>query len=142
MATTNNGGIDLSGYVVRNADGSIDVQQTHVKFTSDLNKFLQMEKADSEVIAKAVEKVWQDNPDQKTLPMGAVVHYAMQNLEYSPEAFNDLSERVANFIRSKPAIYKIGKGKGGGVSRVVHEGASSTPPQGGSIRPKATGTAG
>lgn len=134
--------LDLSGYVSRNTDGSIDVQGTHAKFTNDLNKFIQMERADAEVIARAVEKVWQDNPGQKTLPMGAVVHYAMQNLDYSPEAFNDLSERVANFIRSKPALYKIGKGKGGGVSRVTGETAQSAPPQGGSIRPKSTGTTG
>ncbi len=141
MANSNDS-LALSGYVTRTPDGNIDVQATHVKFTQDLNKFMQMEKADAEVIAKAVEKVWQDNPDSKTLTMGAVVHYAMQNLEYPPEGFTDLSERVADFIRNKPGLYKINKGKGGGVTRVAEGAPGSQAPVGGSIRPKSTGTNG
>lgn len=134
--------LNLSSFVTRNTDGSIDVQQTHVKFTNELNKLIQTEKADGEVIAQAVEKVWKDNPDQKTFPMPALVHYALQNLEYSPESYGDLSERVANYIRAKSNMYRIGKGKGGGVSRVDAGAPMASTPPSGSIRPKATGTTG
>ncbi len=133
---------DLSGYVTRTTDGSVDIQQSHAKFTGDLNRLIQMERADSEVIARAVEKVWQDHTEQKVLPMGALIHYAMENLQTSPENFNDLQERVANFVRSKPGIYKIGKGKGGGVSRVgVEAGGQPSVPPGGSVRPKSSSQA-
>ncbi len=140
--SNSNDSLGLSGYVARGSDGNVDIQATHVKFTQDLNKFIQMEKADGEIIGKAVEKVWLDNPDSKTLVMGALVHYAMQNLEYSPEMYGDLSERVAEHIRNKPGLYKINKGKGGGVSRVTSDVHTSSVPAGGSIRPKSTGTNG
>lgn len=138
----------LVSYVQRSNDGTVDVQSTHMKFTQDLHAFIQAEKSDNEVIAQAVAKVWRDRQGTKTLGMQALIHYTMENLKVDPQNYNLIKERVYAYIRNNTRLFKIGKGKGGGVSLLeqeglstqVPQGASSTPPKSGSIQPKlATG---
>lgn len=140
----------LASYVNRSADGTVDVQGTHMKFTQDLHAFLQAEKSDNEVIAQAVGKVWKDRQGVKTLGMQALIHYTMENLKVDPQNYNLIKDRVYAYIRNNTRLFKIGKGKGGGVSLLeqegsgsntqVPQGSTSAPPKSGSIQPKlATG---
>jgi hypothetical protein len=132
----------LSEYVKRATDGTVDVQGTHMQFTQDLHAFIQAEKSDNEVIAQAVAKAWRDRPGQKTLAMQALIHYAMENLKVEPVNYSVIKDRVHAYIRNNTKLFKIGKGKGGGVSLVEVEGANaqaaatSTPPKSGTIQPK------
>lgn len=130
---------DLSGYVKRTPVGTIDVQGTHLQFTQDIASLVAAERADGEVIAKAVEKAFKDR-SVTTLGMNAILHYAMENLDVDPGNFNSIRDRVATFMRTNKNQYRVSKGKGGGVEWLhqadARQAPSSQPPSSGSIRPR------
>lgn len=128
--------LDISRYVVRDPNGIVDAQSSHVKFAQDLSALIANERSDDEIIGQAVNKVWAERK-VKTLPMPALVHYAMAYLDVPHDHFGETQERVADYIRAKKHLFRIGKGKGGGVTRLNLEEveaqttntASSIPPQ-------------
>lgn len=133
---------DLSSYVIRDSKtGAVDVQASHLKFTQSVAALVQEERADSEVIAKAVEKAFRDRPGTKTLGMTALLHYAMESLAVPEGSFNRIRERVATYIRSNKNQFTVSKGKGGGVTWEHGEETarihSAPPASSGSIRPRA-----
>lgn len=133
-------GLDFDKFAVRTKDGSVDIQQTHTRFTQELHQFIQSERMDNEVIAAAVQRAFTTH-NVKTLPMGAVLQYTMEMLNVSPSDYSMIKERVQKYVRNNVNRYKVAKGKGGGVSWLDQEtiapiGTSVAPPSG-SIRPRA-----
>lgn len=114
--------INLQSYVVRNPDGSIDLDGTERKFSGDLLRFQTERELEAESVGEAVGAVFDKYPGAK-LNMPAVTSMALQNLNVQPENFKTLTEKVQSYIRDRAgerntgAIFHIGKGKGGGVCR-------------------------
>lgn len=101
---------------VRNQDGKIDVNATLAAWSNDLAVFASKEEADLDVIAQAVARVWEENPTLKSMNTDAIASYAMHHIpNVSPTAFNDVSDRIKDYVRSATNLFGMMKGKGGGV---------------------------
>jgi hypothetical protein len=117
--------INVSAYVV-SANGSVDVEASVGKFRGALATFLAERETEQSVIAEAVSAVFDKNPGVIAMP--ALAGLALQELNAAPETFAKLHERVLGYVRESAkgtgAIFKIQKGKGGGVSRIVNAPAT------------------
>ncbi len=109
--------MDLSAFVVRAADGSVDEGATQEKFAGELSAWIHSQEEESGEIALAVSAVFDSSPKGANLPMPALVSLTCQALAVTPETYVSTSEKVHAFIRNCPE-YKVAKGKGGGVKRV------------------------
>lgn len=99
----------------RKNDGSIDVGGTMSELKTLLETYASQEKKENESIAKAVEAVFAEYPDEHlTLP--AVATFAASKVGYTPDTFADTTEKIKNYVRSN-AQYKVGKRAG--VRRVA-----------------------
>lgn len=109
----------VMSFVERTKDGQIDVQRTQLNFTSALQNVVASERDEYFIIGKAIRKVFELKPEIKKIAMGALVHYAMQNLHIPDyDKFNATKEKVTSYIRNNPQMFKITSGKGGGVMLV------------------------
>lgn len=114
-------------FVERTRDGQIDVQRTQLNFTRALHAVVAAEREDYFTIGKALREVFEANPEVKKIGMAPLVHYAMQRMEIPDHArFNIMKEKVSNYIRNNPHLFKISSGKGGGVTWVGGEKAYSS----------------
>jgi len=114
-------------FIERTRDGQIDVQKTQLNFTRALNVVVAAEREDYFTIGKALREVFESNPNAKRIGMAPLVHYAMQKIEIPDHGkFNAMKEKVANYIRNNPHLFKISSGKGGGVEWVGGEKAYSS----------------
>jgi len=117
-----NTAINLNTYVVRAGNGSIDLDATCAKFAKDLLAFQAEMETENEAVGAAVNAVFDQFPGAR-INMPALVNYSLQRLNVQPENFRILSEKVQNYVRDRAgaresgALFHIGKGKGGGVSR-------------------------
>jgi hypothetical protein len=114
-------------FVERTRDGQIDVQRTQLNFTKALHVVVATEREDYFTIGKALREVFEANPEVKKIGMSPLIHYAMRRIEISDHGrFNIMKEKVANYVRNNPHLFKISSGKGGGVAWVGGEKAYSS----------------
>lgn len=144
--------IHLSSFVVRGADGAVDIAATTDKFGIELTKFIAVNETEVAVIATAVNAVFDDYRGQ-TLTMPTLINYALTKLHANPTNMPALTDRIRGYIHDnadRPAqkakdksilvpaeeprtrSFRISKGVGGGVSRWsdVPEKSDSTPVEG------------
>lgn len=127
--------IEMATYLVRNASGAVDSAATLAKFESDMAKFVADTETETEVIAMAVNEVFDDH--KSTLNMPILVSFALTKLNAQPANYRLLEKKVQDYIRSnadQPAVkdgdkvireaeaprtrlFRIAKGIKGGVSR-------------------------
>lgn len=101
---------------VRGSDGSIDVENTLSAWRNDLEVYASNESADLQTIAQAVSRVWDDNPTLKSMNLDAIASFTMRHIpNVAPSAYNDVSERIKEYVRSATDLFALTKGKGGGV---------------------------
>lgn len=101
---------------VRGSDGSIDVDASLNAWRTDLEVYASKESADLATIADAVTRVWNDNPGLKSMNLDAIASFSMRHLPaVAPSAYNDVSERIKEYVRSATDLFALTKGKGGGV---------------------------
>jgi hypothetical protein len=127
--------IEMATYLVRNASGAVDPAATLAKFEVDMAKFVADTETETEVIAMAVNEVFDDH--KSTLNMPILVSFSLTKLNAQPANYRLLEKKVMDYIRSnadQPAVkdgdkvireaeaprtrlFRIAKGIKGGVSR-------------------------
>lgn len=112
---------NLTVTLVRGTDGSIDVRGSLAAFEAALHKHVAERETETATIAAAVNQVF-DNLAKTgaRANMPYVKSATLTVLNALPGNFNELGERVAQYIRDNAGedkLFTIGKGKGGGVAR-------------------------
>ena len=111
--------IDFEEYVVRGTDGSVDQEATVTRFAEQLATFAEQDRIVSQTVLAALHAAFNAQPVKGVrLAMPAVVFITMKQLN-PPEgaSISELQNKIAAVVRSSPE-FKVGRGKGGGVSRV------------------------
>lgn len=112
---------NMNEFLVRGSDGTVDVDATTLKFRGALEVYIAERETENALIAAAVSEVF-DQFKGANINMPALTSYALQRLNATPSNFMALSERIQEYVRENAGeggIYKIAKGKGGGVRRVA-----------------------
>lgn len=114
--------INLATFAVRDEAGELDLSATVAKFEGALLQYQAERETELATIGAAVNAVF-DAHKGASINMPAVTSLALQKLNVQPETYKALSERVQAFVRDNASeergggIFRIAKGKGGGVSR-------------------------
>ena len=112
----------MDKFTVRNSDGSVDVAASANAYAVALAKWVSENEIASEMIEAAVEATFDRHPGR--LPMPALLSGAVNELGAAPAQFKALTERCHAYVRGQAEVgrLEIGKGKGGGVSRLARPG--------------------
>lgn len=110
--------IKMSEYVVRDTTGTVDIDATIEKFGTELQSYLDTAERESVDIGNAVHAVF-DQHKGVNINMPALVSLSLQWLDVSPANYSDMSEKVADYVRSHKDAFLVSKGKGGGVRRIA-----------------------
>lgn len=110
----------MDKFTVRDASGAVDVVASATAYAEALTVWVAEHETSAERVSAAVNAVFDRFPGQK-LPMPALLSMAVVELGASPAEHRALTDRVHAFVRGaagEGGTLTIGKGKGGGVSRV------------------------
>lgn len=107
----------MKSYVVRSESGSVDVDATVTKFAGELQSYLNGVEALSGQIGTAVNAVF-DEHKGAAINMPALVTLGLVKLNVTFDHYTEMSEAIADYVRSNKDVYLISKGKGGGVRRI------------------------
>lgn len=112
----------MDKFTVRGTDGSVDVAASANAYAGALAKWVAENEIPSEDIELAVEAAFDAHPGR--LPMPALLSAAVNELGCTPAQFKTLTERCHAYVRGQATLgrLEIGKGKGGGVSRLARPG--------------------
>lgn len=109
--------MNITSFIVRAADGSIDHEASVSQFAGALLKYEAERETEMATVAGAVNALF-DQYKGARLNTPFLVGEALRRLNAQPENYKTLSERVTEFVRTSPQ-FTIGKGKGGGVARIA-----------------------
>ena len=114
--------VDVSGFVVYGADGSVDVEASRVKFAAELETYVSTEGANRDAVRNAVMGVFSAYPGAR-LNMTGVIGMATRTLGATPLNDHELRTRVHKFVQENAGshletdkIFEIRLGTGGGVA--------------------------
>jgi hypothetical protein len=114
--------INLVSFVVR-TNGLIDVDATMAKFHGELVNYQLNSELEAETIAEAVATVF-DNHKGTNFNMPSLVNSTRIVLNVQPDSYITMTDKIEKHLRANAspdresgALYKISKGKGGGVRR-------------------------
>lgn len=119
----------MDKYTVFGADGSADVAASAASYGAALTAWKSKNEVPTEVIEKAVEAVFDANPNER-LQMPALTHAALTELKATPAQHAALSARVVAYVQGQCGLKEarntgrldIQKGFGGGVLRLAAPG--------------------
>ena len=115
----------MDKFTKRGSDGSVDVSASAKAYAEALTKWCAENEVASDTIENAVETVFDRFPGAR-LPMPALLSLSVQELGATPEQHKTLTDRVHAYVIGQCAKntgrIDIGKGKGGGVSRLAKPG--------------------
>jgi hypothetical protein len=112
----------MDKYTVRDSSGAVDVAASANAYATALATWCAANEVDSDTIEAAVEAAFDAHPGK--LPMPALLSAAVNELGSTPAQFKTLTTRVHDYVsgQAKLGRLEIGKGKGGGVSRLALPG--------------------
>lgn len=112
----------MDKYTVRDSSGAVDVAASANAYATALSTWCAANEVDSDTIELAVEAAFDAHPGR--LPMPALLSAAVNELGSTPAQFKTLTARVHDYVggQAKLGRLEIGKGKGGGVSRLARPG--------------------
>lgn len=114
---------NLSGYVVRDGNGAVDLNATETKFRTDLQAYLTERAEQDTKIADAVSAVF-DQFKGANINLPALETFVLAKLDAQPSNYGELSAALRSYIKDNSGeggTFKIAKGKGGGCHRVCDE---------------------
>lgn len=115
----------MDKFTVRGTDGSVDVAASANAYAKALTGWVAQNELSSDTIETAIEAVFDRFPGQR-LPMPALLSLTVAELGASPDQHKTLTSRVHAYVTGQSADntgrIDIGKGKGGGVSRLALPG--------------------
>jgi hypothetical protein len=107
---------ELNDTVVRNDDGTINVDESLVAFEEHLTGLMAQEEALTEGIAREVHAVFNLHLGV-ALPVPSLTSIVVQRLGVDYTQFKVMTSAVATYVRNNTAEFTIAKGKGGGARR-------------------------
>ena len=113
----------MDKHMVRDSSGAVDVLASATAYAESLTAWCAEHEVGSDLIEAAVETVF-DRHDGKLLPVPALLSFAVTELGATPEQHKTLTERVRAYVKGQTATgrLEVGKGKGGGCSRLAKPG--------------------
>lgn len=113
--------INIANFIVRNSDGSLDLQGTLDALAPEV--IAAVEKTDNQFadIANAVHAVF-DQFKGIRLSTDSLVSFAMRNMEVSIETVSDTAGRIKDYVKANTgergvSLFSTKRGKGGGIQR-------------------------
>ena len=106
---------NVSDFVVRFTDGSIDSEETIRAFSSALSVYEAEVEIETKGIALAVNALFDQHIGAR-LNAPYLVGETLRRLNVQPETYTSLTLKVQEFLRSSPS-FDVSKGKGGGWAR-------------------------
>lgn len=101
---------------IRDANGRIDSAATLAQWHNDLAVYMSKEDADSDVISQAVDRFLVKNPSMKSSTLDTMASLTMNEIPNIPhESFEEVKERIKDFIRNSTEQFALIRGKNGGV---------------------------
>ena len=107
--------MNISSFIRRYTDGSIDSDATCENFASELQKYEIEVEVEVKGIALAVNALFDIHPGAR-LNAPYLVGETLRRLNVTPETYTSLTLKVQEFLRSSPS-FDVNKGKGGGWAR-------------------------
>lgn len=95
--------------------GEIDINATLTEVNAKLSQLATSERANFDEIAERVADVFAEHPGMKSFQLGVLAAYTMNKLSVPPSEFEEIQERVKDYVRNATDLFHIAKGKGGGV---------------------------
>jgi hypothetical protein len=114
---------DFTSVLKFDNNGLVDVSATEAEFSSKLGEYAALQKADTETTAAAVAAVWDAHPNTSVMALDSLATLAAMSITKNPGELATVKDRCADHIRHATALYKIARGRNGGVSRVVAQPA-------------------
>ena len=110
--------VDFDEYGIRGANGEIDQEATVTRFVQQLAEFAEQDCEVARTVLEAVHAAFDSQPKGVRMAMPTVTFATLQRLEgVDPSHIPALMTKIGNVVRHS-AEFKVGRGKGGGVSRV------------------------
>ncbi len=111
----NNNIANVIPFIVREHDGTINLSASVDNFHSQLEMYRKTHRTALKRVASAVNSVF-DEHRGTSFNLSAIQGFALTKLQATPDNWDELSELVAEYVRSDPN-FEIRKGRGGGVRR-------------------------
>lgn len=110
--------ISLASFVVKSADGSINMEETLVKFQDTVLAWQEQAAQAAEEVSALVHQVFDSEKPGKRLSTDWILFQVQKASNLDAEGFKVLSKRVVEFLKNSPEFHTQ-RGKGGGVARVA-----------------------
>lgn len=113
--------INITDSVVRHSDGSLDLEATLEALSPKVVALVEKLDSDSLDIGNAVHAVF-DMFKGSRMNTNAVVSFALQNLQVTPESAGELTSKIQEFIKLNSgeqgsSLFSTKRGRNGGVAR-------------------------
>ena len=126
MATTIKMSAIMAALAIRNEDGTVDVESTQVRFSEELDKWVENSATENERIAAAVTEVFASQPKGKHIATPVLTSLVVARMNVGIDDYADTAEKIADYVRENEATYYMGKGKNGGVQKCADMSAEAT----------------
>jgi hypothetical protein len=111
---------NLSELMVCYSDGAIAVEATCLAFRNALLAHIAEQEKQDDEISRALNGIF-DTYKGARINMPALVALALQRLGADPTNYKTLEEAVYKHIRHNLQVFRVAKGKNGGVSRIADQ---------------------
>ena len=108
---------NISSFIVRFTDGSINHEETLSQFVGELHAYEAEVEIETKGIALAVNALFDQHRGAR-LNAPFLVGETLRRLNVQPETYTSLTLKVQEFLRSSPS-FDVSKGKGGGWARTA-----------------------
>jgi hypothetical protein len=110
--------ISMVSYAVRSSDGSVDVDGTVAKFTTDLCKYVVAQAADEDRVISECKAVFAEFPLLPAIQSSVLANIVCSRITANPGEVPVVMDRISTVIHNRPDTFAIARGRNGGVSLV------------------------
>ena len=110
--------VDFASYVQLGTDGNPNRDEAIARFSSQLDEYIASSRETIDRIATAVHAVFDSNRGQR-LQMEPLLHLSLIQMGAQPSELTRLRTMIHSFIQASTEVFKVAKGKGGGVMRLA-----------------------
>jgi hypothetical protein len=109
---------NVSSFLVRFSDGSINVSASVAAFETALHGYVKSTEETNSGIDAAVNAVF-DKHKGVRMPVPTLVSLALGELNCSASDWSERSKQVHAYVSNNKGLFEVKKGKSGGVARIA-----------------------
>jgi hypothetical protein len=117
---------NISSFLVRFSNGSINVTASVSAFEAALNDYVKASEETNSGIDAAVNAVF-DKHKGARMPVPTLVSLALGEMNCSASDWAERSKQVHAYVTGNKGLFEVKKGKGGGVARLADLPAPAAP---------------